>query len=153
MPAFDDIVYPLKLLNIRVAFSFPYTIGRTLIRNSPINDSGVVYRIPCGCNKFYIGQSTKSVEKRITQHKYCIATNQDSSAINKHTKTCFYPILWSDSEILFKNNNFIERNLIETACIQYSKKNNINTCNGLFKTDPVFLHVIKNQYKLCNKFT
>ena len=93
-PHFDDIVYPLKLLGFKTAFSFPFTIGRTLIRNSPRNDDGIVYKIPCSCNKIYIGQTGKTLEKRITQHKYNVARDDPSSAINIYTKSFNYPINW-----------------------------------------------------------
>ena len=63
-PHFEDVVYPLKLLGFRTAFSFPFTIGRTIIRNSPKHEEGIVYKIPCGCNKIYVGQTGKALGKK-----------------------------------------------------------------------------------------
>ena len=147
-PHFDNIVYPLKLLGFKTAFSFPFTIGRSLIQNSPRYEDGVVYRIPCGCNKMYIGQTGKTLEKRISQHKYNIARDDPSSAVNIHTKNCNFPINWKDSCKLFSSSNFTERNIIETACISHTKDTNFNSSFGLYKLDPIVLHIFYHQYRL-----
>ena len=150
-PTFDYISHPLKRMGFSVTFSYPSSIGKFLIRNSPKNDNGIVYKIPCGCGKFYIGQSGKNLEKRVSQHQYSVATGQHCNAISCHTQHCNFPIKWKESEILYRNNNYIERNLIETACIQHTMLRNFNTSTGLFKVDPLFLHVFKSQYKVADK--
>ena len=151
--SFEDIIHPLNAMGYSVAFSYPSNVGKFLIRNSPRNDSGIVYKIPCGCGKFYVGQSGKTLEKRISQHKYSVATNQHCNAISCHSQNCYFPIKWKESEILYKNNSFTERNLIETACIQHSTIHNFNTSTGLFNVDPLFLHVFKNQYRVFDKLS
>ena len=64
-PCFESIIYPLKLLGFSLSFSYPATIGNVMIRNSPLYDEGTVYMIPCQCRRFYIGQTSKSLKKRI----------------------------------------------------------------------------------------
>ena len=147
-PLLQDIVYPMKLLGFTVAFSYHSTIGKILIRNSPVTNEGIVYKIPCGCGRFYIGQSGKSLDKRISQHKYNISRNDQSSAINLHTQTCNYPMAWSDSVPIFYRKNFVERNIIESASIYHTKSKHINSNSGLYKLDPIVLHIFRQQYKL-----
>ena len=146
----EDIVYPFKLLSFNVSFSYPLTIGRTLIRNSPKNEEGAVYIIPCGCSKMYIGQSGKSLDKRIAQHKYNVARDDPSSAINIHFRSCNFPINWKQSKKIFNRPNFTERNIIETACISHTKDINFNTSPGIYKLDPIVLHIFKQQYRLAD---
>ena len=86
-PLLRDIVYPMKLLGFKVAFSYQNTIGKTLIRNSPLCNEGIVYKIPCGCGRFYVGQSGKPLDKKISQQKYNISRNDQRNAINIHTQT------------------------------------------------------------------
>ena len=140
-PHFEDVVYPLKLLGFRTAFSFPFTIGRTIIRNSPKHEEGIVYKIPCGCNKIYVGQTGKTLGKRISQHKYNVARDDPSSAINIHTKNCNIPISWKNASKLFSSSNFTVRNIIEKACISYTKDSNFNSSPGLYRLDPIVLHI------------
>ena len=145
-PHFEDLVYPLKLLGFKAAFSYPFTIGRTLIRNSPKCEDGVVYEIPCRCNKIYIGQTGKTLEKRISQHKYNVARDDPSSALNIHTKYCNNPINWTNARTLFSSSNYTVRNIIETACISHTKDVNFNSSSGLYRLDPIVLHIFNQQY-------
>ena len=146
-PSFNDIVYPLRLLNFHVIFSYNNTIGRSIIRNTPKEENGVIYRIPCECGKFNVGQTGKDVKTRIAQHKYSIRANAQNNAINLHIQRCHSPILWHNTEILFKENDLILRNILETACISFSRSRNFNNSSGLFKLDPLFLHIVAQQYK------
>ena len=152
-PSLENVVYPLRLLNIETAFSYRNTIGRTMIQNAPVNDAGIVYRIPCGCGKYYVGQSCKKLSKRIDQHKYAIRTNNMSNAINRHTYDCNIPISWSNSDILYKCPDFTLRNILESALITVGKENNFNCSNGIFNLDPLCLHVATQQYKFRKKLS
>ena len=151
-PSLENIVYPLKILGFTVSFSYPFTIGRTLIRNSPMHEVGSVYMIPCGCRKIYIGQSGKPLEKRISQHKQNVEKDDPKSAVNIHFKNCNVPIAWNNAKKIFSRPNFTERNIIETACISHTKNINFNTSPGIYKLDPIVLHIFKQQYKLKNIF-
>ena len=150
-PCFESIIYPLKLLGFSLSFSYPATIGNVMIRNSPLYDEGTVYMIPCQCRRFYIGQTSKSLEKRITQHKYSVATNVDSNAISNHTRHCNFPMDWNKAMNIYSKSDYRERNLLESVCIEYSKKCNFNTSKGLYNTDPLLMHIVNNQYKIKNK--
>ena len=147
-PLLKDIEYPLKLLGFNVAFSYHNTIGRNLICNSPDYKEGIVYKIPCGCGKIYIGQSGKSLEKRISQHKYSIRSDNERSAVNVHARNCNFPMKWKESTEIFSRKDFIERNVIESACIYHTREIHMNSNLGLYKLDPVVLHIFKQQYKL-----
>ena len=140
-------VYPLKLLGIFVAFSYENTVSKHIIQNSPKYQEDIVYKIKCSCGRFYIGQTGKCLRKRISQHQYQCQTNVSSNAINAHSRTCNNPIDWNSPSILYKNNNFIERNLIESACINFSNMYNFNTSPGLYKTDPLFYMLLTDSIR------
>ena len=131
-PIFKDISHPLNIINIRTVFSFSSTLGNILIRNSPKYDEGIVYQIPCDCKSFYVGQTSKPLQKRIKQHQYSIRTNDNSNSINLHRNSCNKAILWNESKELFKRNNYVERCLLESACISVSSRKNFNSRFGVF---------------------
>ena len=147
-PIFKSISHPLRVLNFHLAFSFPNTIGNNMIRNSPKYDEGIVYQIPCECNKYYIGQSNKHLDIRKNQHKYSIRRDENSNAINVHIRSCNNTILWNRAQVLFKRNNYVERCLLESACISVSDNHNFNNRFGVFKVDPLFMHIVQRQYKI-----
>ena len=88
--------------------------------------------------------------KRVDQHKSQVYNNMSNSTLNIHHGICNNPIQWNRSSILYKSNNYIERNILESACIEFSKEVNINTSQGLYKIDPICLHIISQQYKLAD---
>ena len=151
-PNFDTIIHPLRLLGFCATFSYPNTIGKSLICNSPASNEGIIYKIPCRCGKFYVGQTGKTIEKRISNHQYNVGTNNTSNAICVHTNSCNFPIDWQLSKILYRNTGFIDRNVIESACIVFSKDRNFNLSPGLYKLDNFVLHNIRRQYKLDDVF-
>ena len=63
-PIFENVAHPLKILGYKLVFSFPNTIGNSLIRRCPSYDEGIIYQIPCSCKKYYIGQTKKQLEIR-----------------------------------------------------------------------------------------
>ena len=53
---FESVVQLLPKFNIRVVYKYENTIKILLIKNSPNNDRGCVYKISCKqCNRFYNG--------------------------------------------------------------------------------------------------
>jgi hypothetical protein len=149
-PVFEQAIHPLKTLGYKLVFSYTSTLKKILIRNSPKQNEGIIYNIPCGCNKYYIGQTCKSMNIRSQQHQYCIAKQDIRSAIYLHSEQCDRPIMFNEAATLFRNNNYVERNIIESACIKLTKDSNFNTHPGLYTLDNMFIHLFEQQYKLRN---
>ena len=89
----------------------------------------------------------KHLKKRVSQHKYNVRSADTRSALYNHTVNCNFPISWSNAEALYRNSNFIERNVLESAYIYHTDDNNFNTSPGLYKLDQLVLHIIQKQYK------
>ena len=71
-----------------------------LIKNSPDTDIGCIYRVPCNdCNKIYIGQTGKSLQARIKQHKYNIRGAQESDAVFLHVRDSSHSINFNNAAI------------------------------------------------------
>ena len=60
-----------------------------------------VYKIPCECGKVYIGETGRSFNTRIKEHKACQRLGDgDKSAIVKHAQQQQHKINWEDSSLI-----------------------------------------------------
>ena len=107
-----------------------------------------MYKIPCTCGSYYIGQTGKTLKKRISQHKYNIDHDNQQSAINLHMRECNFNIDWGKADTLYKNSNYIERNIIESLCIAHRKGSNFNVSHALIRLDPIVEQVFSKQYRI-----
>lgn len=131
----------LKNLNINVVFHYDNTIKSSLIKNSPVTASGNVYSIPCKeCHDVYIGQTGKTLDERIKQHKYSVRTAQDSSAIFKHIETKNHCINWKSAKTIYKSSSCVDRLIVEAALIKSNNTMNLN--DGLYKIDDIMLKLL-----------
>ena len=144
---FLDCVHILKKLNIQVVFKYDNTIKKTLIKNSPPSNSGIVYKIPCrDCDQFYVGQTGKSLKTRISQHQYSVRMCQSSSGLFQHKAANDHHINWSEAKILAKSKCFYERNVIESCLISNTYANNVNMSYGNFKCDRLLNEMVIKKF-------
>ena len=102
-------------------------------RNSLIPDveEGGVYSVPCReCNKVYFGETIKTLDTRISQHKYDISRYDRRNAIYRHSLETNHAIDWTNAKFLFnsKNKNILQ--MVESALI--SRCPNFNLASGFF---------------------
>ena len=63
-----------------------------------MTQSHVVYRIPCNCGKFYIGETARRLETRVKEHKgACEKGMTERSAIAEHAWIEHHPIAWKEA--------------------------------------------------------
>ena len=143
----------LKAFNINVVFSFNGTLKSLLIKNSPCNKNCCIYRVDCkDCNKFYVGQTAKSLGVRVNQHKYSVRSAQETNAIFCHLRDENHQIDWvNSSEILFID-DFYARNILESIIIKKTFTENMNLSQGLYNIDPLAEKCIIRFYNLDRKF-
>ena len=133
---FTHLPQMIRPLGIKIIFTYKSCLKDVLIKNSPSNNNNIIYKIPClNCNSVYIGQTSKSLEIRVKQHKYNFRTAQQNSACFKHSFETDHRIDWESSVKILNNNNWTERNIIESFLIE--KTNNFNISKGLCSFDPV----------------
>ena len=126
----------LKHFNVNVVFSNNCTLKKLLIKNSPDQTDGCVYKIPCkDCDMFYIGQTGKDLDTRIKQHKYSVRTGQESNALFVHLRDKNHCIDWSNATSIFPCNKLLDRNILESSFIKQTEFVNINLNSGLYKLD------------------
>ena len=131
---------------VGVAFTYPNTISKSLIRNKPKSDNNIgVYTIPCkDCpNTAYVGETGRSLEKRKYEHRRDIRVGNEKSAIFCHVRDTQHSIDFDQAKIVFSSDDYIKRRMVESALISTTK--NINLSQGHFAFNNVIAGVIKTR--------
>ena len=116
---FTNVLNILKKFDVNVAFRNNTTVRTKLIKNSPTTHEGSIYSIPCNsCDQIYVGQTSKALETRIKQHKYCIRTGQQNSAVFQHLSIYNHPMTWNGARNIVKCKDSQLRNIIESSIIK-----------------------------------
>ena len=114
----------LRKLNIRVwekpAGNLRSYLTRVKDPTSPDDRSNGVYRIPCGCGKYYIGQTKRSINTRMKEHKSNIRRNVMSS-VTSHALTCDQSFQFGNAQFVDRESRLPIRLLKESFAIHYYK--------------------------------
>ena len=95
----------------------------------PLHCSGI-YKIPCQCGKVYIGQTGRTVSKKLKEHERHIRLNQPGkSAVAEHAIQELHGIDFKNTKILARENNWMGRLIREAIEIKKSS-NNVNLDTG-----------------------
>ncbi|XP_044760692.1 uncharacterized protein LOC123318066 [Coccinella septempunctata] len=120
----------LKLLfNSMLNNGYPKGLLTRLLYNSappgqPM--SGVVYRVPCStCEEVYIGQTSQTVKRRITQHISDIKNPDKTCALAEHVRRKDHRMDYGAVEVLDFENNTRKRCFLEMFHIK-SHNNSMN---------------------------
>ena len=114
--------------NIRLVFTFPNTIIKLLVRNSPkTNVNSGVYSVPCrDCSKIYIGETKRDLDTRLKEHKRDCRLGVESNALYVHSSSNDHAINWDDSKIIFKSSNKNILTFMESICIKFIENFNLS---------------------------
>ncbi|XP_040071196.1 uncharacterized protein LOC115320437 [Ixodes scapularis] len=82
-------------------------------------ENGVVYEIPLECGFKYVGQTSRCINDRLSEHKRNVKNNAPNSEIAKHVNECNNcTAIWSETEIIHKERNDTKRLVRETVRIK-----------------------------------
>ena len=129
----DHVQNVFKESDIKVVFKYPNTLGKSLINNKPhIKEKAGVYMIPCrDCDKAYFGESGRSWEVRLSEHKRDVNNCNTLNATFNHIINNDHRINWNGAKLLYKANNYYIRRVVESSLI--SNYPNFNLSQGHFK--------------------
>lgn len=139
----------LNKLGYKTAYKTTNKIEQKLkyTKHKPPNDTGV-YRINCNdCNKFYVGQTGRSFEKRFKEHISDIQKTEPKSNFAQHIKSekHTYTDYNSNLTILHRIRKGQTLNRLEELEI-YKNRNNNNLLNDKIntKTNKIYDRIICN---------
>ena len=80
--------------------------------------SCVVYSIPCSCGKVYIGETTRRLEQRISEHQdACRKGEEKKSAVAEYAWKEHHPIRWQETSVIDRASRFGELRVKEALHI------------------------------------
>ena len=134
VPCLEQQAKILRLLDSDMKFKYKNKISHYFTNNNSQKFNGGVYQIPCSdCPKIYIGETGRTLDTRISEHKRDILSQKPSSAIANHVSDKDHRINFHDSKLIFKSKNVIHRHLVESAFINL---NSAISLNGNFGFSP-----------------
>ena len=99
---------------------------------SPINSrAGAVYKIPCAeCPASYVGETGRTLEYRIKEHKRSIANEDTRNNIAVHHMSTKHQMNWEEADCWDFASNYHERMFLENWYTK-SDNNSINICRDM----------------------
>ena len=76
-----------------------------------------MYSVPCrDCNHVYIGETGRTLKKRLSEHKQAIKTFNSNNGISVHVHQEQHRINWEDAKVLDYEDNYWKRRTLEATC-------------------------------------
>ncbi|XP_046629056.1 uncharacterized protein LOC124309437 [Neodiprion virginianus] len=106
--------------------------------------SGVVYKIPCNqCNMSYIGQTSRQLHTRITEHKRNIHEHEDNyTALTRHAIDFDHSFNYSQASIIDVESLYYNRLLLE-MCNIVAHPNSVNRRQDIEHLSTIYTSVIQ----------
>ena len=100
-----------KELDVNIAFKYSSSIKSTLVHNNlNVKSDAGVYKVPCkDCDLVYIGETGRSLDVRMKEHKRDVKNCNTNNANFVHAYDQNHSIDWDSSKMIIKCNNFKKR--------------------------------------------
>ena len=142
----------LRMYNIRTAFRSGASLGNLLTKVKdpvPVEDRpGAIYKISCLCGDSYIGETGRTTNTRVKEHKAaCRLAHFEKSAVAEHAWKDGHIIEWDQVTILDTASDLRERQTKEALYIKLAPPGcRMNRDEGK-DLSPLWLNAIKNSEK------
>ena len=94
------------------------TIKNLIQRRPKSTKTGNIYKIPChDCDKEYIGETGRELEKRIREHRQALRKDDQLNAVAQHRTNLNHNINLSNASVIHFEDDPMKRKLIEAAVI------------------------------------
>ena len=128
----------LQQQGVRTVFKSDTTLRSHLVRPkdalepTSYRQDGVVYKIPCECEKVYIGETGRAMQDRIKQHDRDIHTvaRKQTSAVSEHANETGHVPIWKEVKFTDRDPHWYTRRVKEAIHIRLHP-NNTNRDSGI----------------------
>lgn len=142
----EKIQTACRKIGVRTVFKSRETLRQRLMkvktRVPDVKKKEIVYKIPCrDCDAVYIGETGRSLQKRITEHKYAVKTNNRKNGIAVHAWDNDHQPDWIAAETLENEPHYWKRRVLEAIWIKKTPQNaNLDCGLTLSDTWTQFIH-------------
>ena len=117
-------------LGIRAVFKSSGTLRQTLTRvktaRPEMKKKEVIYEVPCmDCEKSYIGETGRSLQKRLTEHKGAVRRGDSKNGIAVHVQKHDHRVNWEAAKVIDQEQRYWPRRIREALHI--AKKEGLST--------------------------
>ena len=132
-PILDNVIPVLRSFDKKLLYKYPNKLAKQLSRNklSTSKLEAGVYKVSCSnCNKFYIGETGRSLKTRLREHRNDIKNNKSASGIVNHVNEMDHEFDFDNAAIIFPSSNVSKRHIVESSIINKNKQNCVNLNSG-----------------------
>ena len=138
----------LQKYNIRTAFKTTNILQHMLMKvkdPTPHNERpGIIYKIRCECGDFYIGETGRTLDTRLKDHKAaCRLGAFERSAVAEHVWQPGHAIDWENVEIMDMAEDLRARKVKEVLYIRLAPPKCRINCDKGKELPPLWLRTIK----------
>ena len=130
-------------LNIRVANKATNTLRSILTKVKTHLDSyqktGVIYQIPCSYGEVYIGETGKTINERVKEHKRSVCRMDTKNSIAVNVVNTSHDIAWDQATIITQETHRLKRKIKEAMIIQKTPCINMDS---EFHLDSIWIDII-----------
>ena len=93
---------------------------------------GVIYEIPCkDCEKVYVGETGRTVKKRLYEHKQAVAKFDMNNGVAVHVHKEDHQIDWEGTRVVGQQEFYWKRRVMEAIWIHQCGRMSMNLDCGL----------------------
>ena len=109
-------------LGVRVICKSQNNLRQTLmkVKSTRPDDKkkGVIYEVPCAeCNCVYVGETGRSLEMRLKEHRYAVKTKDSRNGIAVHADTNNHEVDWEAARVVMVEEHQTKRKVLESLQI------------------------------------
>ena len=110
-------------LGVRPIFKLQNTLRRMLMQvkdRTPMgNKKEIVYEVPChDCEMKYIGETKRSMKKRVAEHRYAVKKEDVQNGIAVHVQRFHHSINWESARVCASASGYWYRRTLEAIQIR-----------------------------------
>lgn len=141
----EQIEHLCRTLKVRTVFKSSTTLRGLLVhvknRIPQEQIKGIVYEIPCkDCDFVYIGETGRTLKKRVTEHKLAVKKADDNNGLAVHVWKNSHSIDWDGAKTRFITPYYWKRRVTEAIQIQ-QHNHTMNLDCGLFLS-PIWKQIL-----------
>ena len=87
----------------------------------PEKSKGVIYKVECTCGSTYVGETHRTLEVRMKEHKRAVKNNNRNNGIAVYANDTEHSSDWEKAEVIDKEQNWRKRRVEEALYIKEVK--------------------------------